>query len=370
MILAQYRNPPYRSPTPRTNSNGSLGSSSSRSPPPPAAQQQAALERRSQSPKRKREESFSESAPPMTEATALKPTMLNVAAVATTHGIGLEEAVESGANSPRTKVAEKFKGLEVTDGDGRGGAGVVPSSSQSPRKKLKLVRDGDAGGSTPLPSYSHELEIPDSEGPSLLEMTKVEDVRMESPSPTPISSPQVVVPPHRRTLSKVPSLRKESSYLSTRQEPTPSPPSLQKGELPPTSSPPTGQPTQPSKRRLSSPPPSLESMTLTSIPLTSDTDQSQSHLTWQLSEITGHDIDASNPDDDGEGINGIGFKPTPAMAHARSLKRKKQVEEWKSREAREARQRRFERRKRGGGGLEGGGDAGVGGKRTVRFVDA
>lgn len=285
--------------------------------------------------------------------------------VATT--ISYEEAAESGANSPRTKVAEKLKGLEVSSEDGS----EIPSSSQSPRKKLKRmpgIRSGDRDVALSTPrqevSPSRELEIPDSEGPTLLELSsRTTEVTMDARTPS--SSPTPVVPPHRRTLTKVPSLRKDSSYLSTRTDPSP--------PLPPTSSPP--QATK-AKRRLSSPPPpTLESMTLDPTPLSSDSNaHDQSHLTWHIDEITGHDIDAGNPDDDGEGINGIGFKPTPAMAYARSLKRKKQVEEWKSREAREARQRRLERRKRGGGGSsdpvdEGEVGVGVGGKRTVRFVE-
>ncbi|KAL4921856.1 hypothetical protein BDW62DRAFT_97685 [Aspergillus aurantiobrunneus] len=65
-------------------------------------------------------------------------------------------------------------------------------------------------------------------------------------------------------------------------------------------------------------------------------------LTWNDSEITGHN--PTDPEDDGYGINGIGFKPTAAIAWARSQKRQKQVAEWKSREAREAREKRRERR--------------------------
>lgn len=49
-------------------------------------------------------------------------------------------------------------------------------------------------------------------------------------------------------------------------------------------------------------------------------------------------------EDDGYGINGIGFKPTPAIAWARAQKRQRQIAEWKKREAREARERRLERR--------------------------
>lgn len=77
-----------------------------------------------------------------------------------------------------------------------------------------------------------------------------------------------------------------------------------------------------------------------------------SSLTWQDSEITGHSVDPSqDPDDDGTGLNGIGFKPTPALAYARAQRRRQQVLEWKAREAKEARQKRSERRRRGAGGI-------------------
>lgn len=74
-----------------------------------------------------------------------------------------------------------------------------------------------------------------------------------------------------------------------------------------------------------------------------DGDPEDNPMTWHDSEITGHN--PSDPDDDGYGINGIGFKPTAAMAWARSQRRKQQLSEYKSREAKEARQRRSERRR-------------------------
>ena len=67
-------------------------------------------------------------------------------------------------------------------------------------------------------------------------------------------------------------------------------------------------------------------------------------LWWHDEEITGHN--PNDPPDDGYGINGIGFLPTPAIANARAERRKKQVAEWKNREAREARQKRGDRRRR------------------------
>lgn len=72
-------------------------------------------------------------------------------------------------------------------------------------------------------------------------------------------------------------------------------------------------------------------------------DEERAALTWHDDEITGHNPD--DPDDDGEGINGIGFKPTPAIAYARTEKRRQQMLEYKNREAREARAKRSERRR-------------------------
>lgn len=88
-----------------------------------------------------------------------------------------------------------------------------------------------------------------------------------------------------------------------------------------------------------------------SIPRQRNKSPSPSALTWQVSEITGHLADPSiDPDDDGTGLNGIGFRPTPAIAYARSQKRRQQLNEWKARETREARAKRHERRRRGVGG--------------------
>ena len=80
--------------------------------------------------------------------------------------------------------------------------------------------------------------------------------------------------------------------------------------------------------------------------------------------ITGHEIDVA-ADDDGEGINGVGFRPTPAIAYARSQKRKQQVSEWRAREAREARQRRFQRRQ----GCSVDADGTVDETKVVRFAE-
>ncbi|KAF2860704.1 hypothetical protein K470DRAFT_257720 [Piedraia hortae CBS 480.64] len=86
-------------------------------------------------------------------------------------------------------------------------------------------------------------------------------------------------------------------------------------------------------------------------------------LCWQEDEITGHDIDTLSGDD-GLGINGVGFKPTPAIAQERLARRRRQIFEWKAREAREARQKRIDRRCGRGGEKSHEGPP----KRTVRFA--
>lgn len=108
------------------------------------------------------------------------------------------------------------------------------------------------------------------------------------------------------------------------------------------------------------------SRSVSPLPLREDLTPDQAALTWQEDEITGHDIDQASGDD-GEGINGVGFRPTPAMAYARRQKRKQQVNEWKAREAREARQKRFERRR--GDLLETDPVRNMEARRIVRFAE-
>jgi hypothetical protein len=122
-----------------------------------------------------------------------------------------------------------------------------------------------------------------------------------------------------------------------------------------------------SRRRMGTPP--LSTSTDKAALECEDTvvDPDRAALTWHDDEITGHD--PSDPDDDGEGINGIGFKPTPAQANARAERRRQQMAEYKSREMKEARAKRSERR-RGGQNMTV--DSSGAAARKVRFseVDA
>lgn len=81
-------------------------------------------------------------------------------------------------------------------------------------------------------------------------------------------------------------------------------------------------------------------------------------LTWHDHEITGFDPD--DLDDDGRGLDGIGFKPTAARNDARALKKRQQLAEYRSRISSEARAKRSEKRRDARGvptGLDVGGSA-------------
>ena len=75
-----------------------------------------------------------------------------------------------------------------------------------------------------------------------------------------------------------------------------------------------------SRRRMGTPPLSTSSDKAALESEDTVVDPDRAALTWHDDEITGHD--PSDPDDDGEGINGIGFKPTPAQANARAERRR------------------------------------------------
>ncbi|KAI9829593.1 MAG: hypothetical protein M1819_006098 [Sarea resinae] len=150
------------------------------------------------------------------------------------------------------------------------------------------------------------------------------------------------------------------------------------------------------KRRYS-PPPASTSLSPPTSPSPSTTPSPPSSPSSSSSETS----DTTSPSILNLGLNGIGFRPTPAAAYARAQRRRQQVAEWRSREARDARQRRSERRNAGRGSAsgvvrggaksnsrrgaragaaggeeaereedeEGGADEDRGAKRRVRFLD-
>ena len=279
MILSSCHNPPYRSPTPQ-------GASSP------------------QTPKRKREEPTEAIDAPLQIETQLQ----------------IEDVSDTGANSPRTRVADKLKTLEIRQP--RDSALFTTSEPDKHRKRLK--RQPGVAASLPSEVFTSDFSK-GSKAPGYREATPTEveetpDCRTKQPhsltrSPTRQIAFIKITPPKRQSLDHDP-------FQTT----------------PPPSTSPTSPETSQETIRSASPLPSKGDLT-----------PDQAALTWQEDEITGHEIDPSG-DDDGEGINGIGFRPTPAIAAARQQRRKQQVNEWRAREAREARQKRFERRRGKGGG--------------------
>lgn len=72
----------------------------------------------------------------------------------------------------------------------------------------------------------------------------------------------------------------------------------------------------------------------------------QGVLYWQENEIVGYYSD--DPEDDGEGVNGIGYRQTAAQKLASARRRQAQLQEWKLREAADDRAKRGERRRGAG----------------------
>ncbi|TID14310.1 hypothetical protein E2P81_ATG09189 [Venturia nashicola] len=239
--------------------------------------------------------------------------------------IGLEE-VDEGASSPRTAIAKKLGKLDLQ----RPSLGDVPvlrfgrQGEEKERKKIRLEGFEDVSSSSTAQDYGN------SNGGDGFSPRRAGGISWH------------------HSLS----FREKSDDGNVMEIPE------------------TPQPPAPNSHRGSPPPPAISpSASATILPATTFSPPKSANdmedLTWQDSEITGHL--ALDPDDDGYGVNGIGFRPTPAMAYARSQRRRQQIMEWKNRESREARSRRAEERRRGmkigGGGAEG--EKG----RAVRFLE-
>jgi len=227
----------------------------------------------------------------------------------------------SGSDSPRNAVADQLRGMSLTS------TAAIPMNPLSPtddtvHKKLKVeVGRADSGI-----SLAEHLKRPKKKRVQIVdaEDTKTTTVSDFDSREVP-ETPQAYTQP--RILSDIAAFAQPTAFNS-------SPINTSSNKIKPSSqsSPEKGIASPPRQRKKSPSPP-------------------LSTLTWQDSEITGHLADPSkDPDDDGTGLNGIGFRPTPAIAYVRSQKRRQQVLDWKAREAREARAKRSERRRRGIGG--------------------
>ncbi|KAF2868948.1 hypothetical protein BDV95DRAFT_596634 [Massariosphaeria phaeospora] len=265
------------------------------------------------SPKRKRDQP-----PPI----PLLNTALRPAAATSTPPPQGSPAPESGASSPRNAVADQLRGMTLT-------APLTPTDD-AVRKRPKLS-DEDSGGADEQDDFTH-AERRDWESGTVRDSIAVRGPDRQRARDEVPETPQS--PQQPRIFADIAAFAQPTIFTAA-----PSAPAQQLTPTPPPALPPAStnnscsRSAQPPRQRPKSPLPS-------SPPL--------SALTWQDSEITGHLADPSiDPEDDGTGLNGIGFKPTPAMAHARVQRRRQQLMDWRAREAREARAKRSERRRRG-----------------------
>ncbi|KAF1843974.1 uncharacterized protein K460DRAFT_368845 [Cucurbitaria berberidis CBS 394.84] len=225
----------------------------------------------------------------------------------------------SGADSPRNAVADQLRGMTLVP------IAAIPMSplDQVAHKKLKL--DEMRVDSSMSLNEDHTKMI---KSQSWAKSHKLDTIAGTPKLDVSREIPETPQAPRPRILPHITSFAQPTTFTSSSGSPTSQNiSSISHGQI--IHDPSSSQP----RPRNKSP----------SLPLPS--------LTWHNSEITGHLADPStDPDDDGTGLNGIGFKPTPAIAYARSQKRRQQLNEWKARQTREERAKRSERRRRGVGG--------------------
>ncbi|KAF3047407.1 hypothetical protein E8E12_003834 [Didymella heteroderae] len=261
------------------------------------------------SPKRKRDQP--QQIPLLNTALAIRP--------AQTPPRRHSPAPSTGPDSPRNAVADQLRGMTLV------ATAAIPMSPLTPtddviRKKPKLgAMDLDEVGGSSLQSAPTNAKP--RKKVNILE-TPALDPALDAAREIP-ETPQA---PRPRIVTDIAAFAQPTAFVS----------SSGSTHLPETSfssqtsdaSISTNQSSSKSRPRSSTPPPSA--------------------LTWRDDEITGHLTGPANdPDDDGTGLNGIGFKPTPAIAYQRAQRRKQQLQEWKARETREARAKRSQRRHRG-----------------------
>ena len=219
-------------------------------------------------------------------------------------------APEDGSSSPSSRVAHKFRGLDLE------------------------------GGGTPVPASDTDVDV-DVDADAMRKRQRPDEMMLDAPQPHTVAftncegktvpQPEVAMEGHDPDEGSLqrsyPSINRltESKSRSRRKKRAGSPPLRRR-------KPPMHDPSAPlSDDDTSSPEDEVEIV-----------EPVRAALTWHEHEITVYDPE--DEDDDGTGINGVGFKPTPALAHARAMKRRRQMAEYKKREESEARARRSERR--------------------------
>lgn len=239
-------------------------------------------------------------------------------------------ATDDGGESPRSKVAHKFRGLALEGADeegeasregrgttsGGGGGGVAPSEAGDGNHfpLNKRVKADEVMHEAPADTVTDE---PEKKGVAIPEPEVVaDDPTLQQHLPLPEGSLQRAYPSINRL--------SESKSRGKKRSGTP-PPEHQTQAF-------AGDDDKPEENEGDLGDQQMEIV-----------DPIRAALTWREDEITIYDPE--DEDDDGTGINGVGFKPTPALAQARVMKRRQQLAEYRKREENEARAKRSQRRR-------------------------
>ncbi|KAH6686787.1 hypothetical protein F5X68DRAFT_232121 [Plectosphaerella plurivora] len=264
---------------------------------------------------------------------------------------------EDGSASPRTRVVQTFKGLHLDEQPASSSGGGVAAGQQALSAPQRSLGKAPAIGGHSSTSGSDQDDDAADEGLTMRKRQKVPDVEMRDAGIVvqPLSDPSIpklaldaddpaTIPSNAQPQPQpepeaIP--LKVSFSSATQAESTElqrSYPSINRLQ---------DSTSRNSRKRAGTPP--LAKGRIHTNQDDSDDDVAEivepirASLTWHENEITVYDPDDS--DDDGTGVNGIGFKPTPALARIRTQKRRQQLLEYKKREDREARARRNQRRR-------------------------
>ncbi|KAF5668184.1 hypothetical protein FHETE_5450 [Fusarium heterosporum] len=231
---------------------------------------------------------------------------------------------EDGSNSPRSRVAHKFRGLALESGGGAPVSSqhrdILPEMDESMRKRRRPDQIMGEADAQPAPTTVQGLV--DLDGKSVMpskEAPQASEIWVQAPEPHQHHTQKQLAGSLQHAYPSINRLSESRSRVKKR---TGSPPLRMK---------------RPSRRPFDDP--DEEEVQIV--------DPVRAALTWHEDEITIYDPE--DEDDDGVGINGIGFKPTAALAQARATKRKQQMAEYRKREESEARARRSQRRGCGSG---------------------
>lgn len=272
----------------------------------------------------------------------------------------------AGGSSPRSRVEHRFRGLALNDSGG-GHGGVVAADGPRPQLGPAVTHDLDpvermeidedeskmrkrtrlspcpttATTDTPQSQEANAREPPETPAVQDNNSTVAAPQPDDQPRFAPIDEPA----PSSNQHDAVTNIAIDQSLVA--RSPVASP-----AELPKTQASSSNRPIealrQKSRKRAGTPPLTAQRNKTGSNTHSGDVpseivDPVRAALTWHDDEITVYDPD--DEDDDGVGINGIGFKPTPAIAYARTMKKRQQLAEYRKREEREARARRSHRRR-------------------------